>query len=88
MTKTPTRLSVTSEPSVPPPPPQAQRNIELKLFLYLSTFSSLCNEYFSQTQSLPKLNTLDLSLVSPRKAHKLTFHFDLKNMGHEYVNCK
>ena len=38
-------------------------NVELKLFLYLSAFSSLCNEYFSQTQSLPKLNTLDLSLV-------------------------
>ena len=44
--------------------PQAQRNVEHKLFLYLSAFSSLCNEYFSQTQSLPKLNTLDLSLVT------------------------
>ena len=43
--------------------PQAQRNVEHKLFLYLSAFSSLRNEYFSQTQSLPKLNTLDLSLV-------------------------
>ena len=30
---------------------------------YLSAFFSLCNGYFSQTQSLPKLNTLDLSLV-------------------------
>ena len=49
----------------PPSPrtPQAQRNVELKLFFYLSAFSSLCNKYFSQTQSLPKLNTLDLSLV-------------------------
>ena len=48
-----------------PLPPQAQRNVELQLFLYLSAFSSLslCNEYFSETQSLPKLNTLDLSLV-------------------------
>ena len=27
-------------------------NVELKLFLYLSDFSSLCDEYFSQTQSL------------------------------------
>ena len=48
---------------LPPRPPQAQRNVELKSFFYLSAFSSLCIEYFSETQSLPKLNTLALSLV-------------------------
>ena len=40
-----------------PPLPQAQRYVELKLVLYLSAFSSLCNGYFSQTQCFPKLNT-------------------------------
>ena len=32
-------------------------------FSDLSAFFSLCNRYFSQTQSLPKLNILYLSLV-------------------------
>ena len=46
-----------------PPPPQAEGNVELKLFLYLSAFSRLVDGYFIQTQSLPKLSTLDHSLV-------------------------
>ena len=57
-------LTPLHDQSPPARPPQAQRNVELKLFFYLSAFSSVCNEYFSQTQSLPKLNTLDLSLVT------------------------
>ena len=39
-------------------------NLLIVDFLDLSSFSSLCNGYFSQTQSLPKLNTIDLTLVS------------------------
>ena len=51
------------QPPPPARPPQAQRNVELKLFVYLSAFSRLFNGYFSHHQSIPKLNISDLSLV-------------------------
>ena len=44
---------------IPPPPIGVKKGVS-----DLSAFLSLCNGYFSWTQSLPKLNTLDLSLVT------------------------
>ena len=35
----------------------------------MSAFFSLCNGYFSQTQSLSKLNTLDLNLFCFNELH-------------------
>ena len=42
----------------------SSKNSKLNFLLDLSAFFSLCNGYFSQTQSLSKLNTLHLSFVS------------------------
>ena len=46
-----------------PPPTLGSKSFKPTFFSDFSAFFSLCNGYFSQTQSLPKLNTLDLSLV-------------------------
>ena len=59
----------------PPSPPPA---LVLNQILFGSAFFSLCNGYFRQTQSLPKLNTLDLSLVifSNTNEDSMIFVFD------------
>ena len=51
---------------IPPPPDWGQKSFQHIFFSDLSAFFRLCNGHFSQTQSLPKLNTLDLSLVSSK----------------------
>ena len=48
---------------ITPPPLELKKVLNQIFFLDLSAFFSVCNGYFSQTKSFPKLNTLDLSLV-------------------------
>ena len=47
---------------ITPPPFWVKKKFITNFFLDLSAIFRVCNGYFSQTQSLPKLNTLDLQL--------------------------
>ena len=69
-------------------PPWGKKRFLTNFFFRLECFLQSLHRYFSQTQSLPKLNTLDLSLVNAifiiRKSAWIQDYFSKKKISNKY----